>query len=126
MVPVYFEAAGVIIALVLLGRLLEARAKGRTSEAIQRLVKLQAKTARVVRDGREVEVEIDQVIPGDVIRVRPGERLAVDGVVTEGRSSIDESMLTGESLPVDKSVGDEVFGGTLNTTGAFLFRAERV
>ncbi|HVD59833.1 MAG TPA: heavy metal translocating P-type ATPase [Gemmatimonadaceae bacterium] len=126
MVPVYFEAASVIIALVLLGRLLEARAKGRTSEAIQRLVKLQAKTAHVLRDGREIEVPIEDLIRGDTIQVRPGERVAVDGIVIEGRSSIDESMLTGESIPVDKKAGDEVFGGTMNSTGAFLFRAERV
>ena len=126
MVPVYFEAAGVIIALVLLGRMLEARATGRTSEAIQRLVKLQAKTARVVRDGREIEVDIEAVAPGDIVQVRPGERVPVDGVLAEGGSSIDESMLTGESLPVEKSPGDEVFAGTINSTGAFRFRVERV
>lgn len=126
MVPVYFEAAGVIIALVLLGRMLEARAKGRTSEAIKRLAKLQAKTARVVRDGREVDVDIDAVVAGDIIQVRPGERLPVDGTIIDGASSVDESMLTGESIPVDKTIGDQVFGGTLNATGAFRFRAERV
>jgi Cu+-exporting ATPase len=126
MAPVYFEAAGVIIALVLLGRMLESRAKGRTSEAIQHLMKLQAKTARVVRNGREIEVEIDAVVPGDILQVRPGERIPVDGVVTEGRSSVDESMLTGESLPVEKNAGDEVFGATMNATGAFQFEATRV
>ncbi len=126
MVPVYFEAAGVIIALVLLGKMLEARAKGRTSEAIRHLRKLQAKTARVVRDGREIDVEIEAVEPGDVVQVRPGEKIPVDGVVTEGRSSVDESMLTGESLPVEKKPGDEVFGATLNATGAFRFEATRV
>ena len=126
MAPVYFEAAGVIIALVLLGRLLEARAKGRTSDAIQRLMKLQAKTARVVRDGREVETSIDAVVPGDVIQVRPGETIPVDGVVTEGSSAIDEAMLTGESVPVEKNPGSEVLGGTINSTGAFRFEARRV
>jgi len=126
MAPVYFEAAGVIIALVLLGRMLEARAKGRTSDAIQRLMKLQAKTARVVRDGREVETSIDAVVPGDVIQVRPGETIPVDGVVTEGSSAIDEAMLTGESVPVEKTPGSEVLGGTINSTGAFRFEARRV
>ena len=126
MATVYFEAAGVIIALVLLGRMLEARAKGRTSEAIKQLMKLQAKTARVVRDGRETEIEIDAVVPGDVIQVRPGERIPVDGVVIEGSSAVDESMLTGESVPVEKASGDEVFGATMNATGAFRFRTTRV
>src|SRR5512141_1926494 len=126
MPPVYYEATGVIIALVLLGRMLEARAKGRTSEAIQRLVKLQAKTARLVRDGREIEVDIDAVTLADIVQVRPGERIPVDGVLTEGASAIDESMLTGESLPVEKHPGDEVFAGTINSTGAFRFRVEKV
>jgi len=126
MVPVYFEAASVIIALILLGRMLESRAKGRTSEAIQRLMKLQAKMARVVRDGNEVEVEVEQVVPGDVIRVRPGEKIPVDGIVREGNSAVDEAMLTGESVPVDKAPGDEVFGATLNKTGAFTFEATKV
>ena len=126
MAPVYFEAAGVIIALVLLGRMLEARAKGRTSDAIERLMKLQPKTARVLRDGREVETSIDAVIPGDVIQVRPGETIPVDGVVTEGSSAVDESMLTGESVPVEKNPGDEVLGATMNSTGAFRFEARRV
>lgn len=126
MVPVYFEAASVIIALILLGRMLESRAKGQTSDAIHRLMKLQAKTARVIRDGREVEVEVEQVVPGDVIEVRPGEKIPVDGVITDGASAIDESMLTGESMPVDKSTGSEVFGATLNKTGAFRFEATKV
>jgi Cu+-exporting ATPase len=126
MVPVYFEAASVIIALVLLGRMLEARAKGRTSDAIKRLAKLQAKTAHVIRNGSEVEVDIESVVAGDVIQVRPGERLPVDGTIIDGASAIDESMLTGESIPVDKKVDDHVFAGTLNATGAFRFRAERV
>jgi Cu+-exporting ATPase len=126
MAPVYFEAAGVIIALVLLGKMLEARAKGRTSAAIQQLMKLQAKTARIIRDGSEVEVEIQSVEVGDVVQVRPGEKIPVDGVVMEGRSAVDESMLTGESLPVEKNPEDEVFGGTMNSTGAFRFRVTRI
>jgi Cu+-exporting ATPase len=124
--PVYYEAASVIIALVLLGRMLESRAKGRTSDAIRRLVGLQPKTARVVRAGAEADVPVEEVVPGDVVVVRPGEKVPVDGVVTEGASAVDESMLTGESLPVEKSPGDEVFGATLNRTGAFRFRATRV
>jgi P-type Cu+ transporter len=125
-VPVYFEAASVIIALVLLGRLLEARAKGRTSDAIRRLMGLQAKTARVVREGREVDVPIAEVAVEDILLVRPGEKIAVDGIVTDGASAVDESMLTGESLPVEKKVGDAVFGATINRTGSFRFRATKV
>ncbi|MGB8511060.1 MAG: heavy metal translocating P-type ATPase, partial [Pyrinomonadaceae bacterium] len=125
-VPVYFEAAGVIIALVLLGRLLEARARGRTGDAIRRLMSLQAKTARVVRGGRELDIPLGEVVAGDVVFVRPGEKIPVDGRIEEGASAVDESMLTGESLPVEKSVGDEVFGATLNRTGAFKFRATKV
>ncbi|MGI9043577.1 MAG: heavy metal translocating P-type ATPase [Gemmatimonadaceae bacterium] len=126
MVPVYFEAAAVIIALILLGRMLESRAKGRTSEAIQRLIRMQAKTARVIRDGKAEEIEVEQVVPGDIIEVRPGEKIPVDGVIRDGASAIDEAMLTGESMPVDKSAGDEVFGATLNKTGAFRFEATKV
>ncbi len=126
MVPVYFEAAAVIIALILLGRMLESRAKGQTSDAIRRLVGLQAKTARVVRDGREMDIVVEEVVPGDVVIVRPGEKIPVDGEVTEGASAIDESMLTGESLPVEKKTGDEVFGATLNKTGSFRFKATKV
>lgn len=125
-VPVYFEAAAVIIALILLGKMLEARAKGRTSAAIKRLIGLQAKTATVIRDGSEIEVGIESVIPGDVVLVRPGEKLPVDGIVRDGFSSIDESMLTGESLPVDKTAGDTVFGGTINRTGSFQYQATRI
>ncbi|HVK03058.1 MAG TPA: heavy metal translocating P-type ATPase [Armatimonadaceae bacterium] len=125
-VPVYFEAAGVIIALVLLGRLLEARAKGKTSDAIRRLIGLQAKTARVVRDGQEADIPVEEVVPGDVVVVRPGEKIAVDGTVVDGASAVDESMLTGESLPVEKKAGDAVFGATINRTGAFRFRATKV
>jgi Cu+-exporting ATPase len=122
----YFEAAAVIIALINLGQALELRARGKTSEAIKRLIGLQPKTARVVRDGRELDVPIEAVGLGETIRVRPGEKIPVDGVILEGRSSIDESMLTGEPLPVEKGPGDEVTGGTLNTTGTFLFKATRI
>ena len=125
-VPVYFEAASVIIALILLGRMLEARAKGQTGAAIKKLVGLQAKTARVIRDGREMEIETEEVVPGDIVLVRPGEKIPVDGVLVEGSSAIDESMLTGESLPVEKKSGDEVFGATINKTGAFQFKATKV
>ncbi|MDX6711087.1 MAG: P-type Cu+ transporter [Blastocatellia bacterium] len=126
MVPVYFEAASVIIALILLGRMLESRAKGQTSDAIRRLVGLQAKTARVVRDGQEIDIPVEEVVPGDLVIVRPGEKIPVDGVVEDGASAVDESMLTGESLPVEKTRGDEVFGATINKTGAFRFRATKV
>ena len=124
--PVYFEAAAVIIALLLLGRLLEARAKGQTGDAIRRLIGLQPKTARVVRDGAEQDVPLSDVLVGDVVRVRPGEKIAVDGMVTEGTSAVDESMLTGEPVPVEKTVGDSVFGATLNKNGSLLFRATKV
>ena len=123
---VYFEAAGVIIALILLGRMLESRARGRTGEAIRRLIGLQAKTARVIRNGREEDIPVEAVIPGDSVLVRPGEKIPVDGVVTDGASAIDESMLTGESIPIEKGPGDEVFGATVNKTGAFRFRATKV
>ncbi len=125
-VPVYFEAASVIIALILLGKMLESRAKGQTGAAIRKLVGLQSKTARVIRDGREMEIETEEVVPGDVVIMRPGEKIPVDGVVTEGSSAIDESMLTGESLPVEKKTGDEIFGATINKTGAFQFKATKV
>jgi len=122
----YFEAAGVIITLILLGRYLEAVAKGRTSEAIKKLMQLQAKTARVLRDGRETEIPIEDVVAGDLVVVRPGERLAVDGVVTEGSSYVDEAMISGEPAPVEKGPGAEVTGGTVNKTGAFTMRATRI
>ncbi|HEX8393990.1 MAG TPA: heavy metal translocating P-type ATPase [Longimicrobium sp.] len=124
--PVYFEAAAVIIALILLGRMLEARAKGRTGDAIRRLMGLQPRTARVLRGDVEADIPIADVVVGDVIVVRPGEKIAVDGRVAAGASAVDESMLTGESLPVEKAPGDEVFGGTLNRTGSFRFTATRV
>ena len=125
-VNVYYEAAAVIVALILLGRLLEARAKGRTSEAIKRLVKLQAKTARVRRDGVVQDLPIAAVLLGDIIEIRPGERIPVDGEVTEGDSFIDESMITGEPIPVEKAIGAQVVGGTVNQQGAFAFRATAV
>ncbi|WP_338879920.1 heavy metal translocating P-type ATPase [Achromobacter veterisilvae] len=125
-VNVYYEAAAVIVALILLGRYLEARAKGNTSEAIKRLLGLQAKTARVVRDGAAMEIAIEQVIAGDLIEVRPGERIPVDGAVVEGSSFIDESMISGEPVPVEKTPGSEVVGGTVNQNGALTFRATKV
>ncbi|MEI8188661.1 MAG: heavy metal translocating P-type ATPase [candidate division NC10 bacterium] len=123
---VHYETAAVIITLILLGRLLEAIAKGRTSEAIKRLMGLQSKTARVVRDGEETDVPVDEVRIGDRVVVRPGEKIPVDGIVREGASAVDESMLTGESLPVEKRPGDGVIGATLNKTGTFRFEATKV
>jgi P-type Cu+ transporter len=123
---IYFEAAAVIVTLILLGRTLEARAKGRTSQAIKRLVGLQAKTARVERNGATLEIPLDQVTTGDVVFVRPGEKIPVDGQVVEGASYVDESMITGEPVPVSKGVGAEVVGGTINKTGAFSFRVTKV
>ncbi len=123
---VYFEAVGVIITLILLGRLFEARARAGTGEAIRKLIGLQARTARVVRDGAEVDVPVGEVVAGDVVVVRPGEKVPVDGEVVEGGSSVDESMVTGESIPVTKRPGDPVIGATINQTGTFRFRATRV
>lgn len=123
---VYYEAAAVIVTLILLGRLLEARAKGRTSEAIKRLVGLQARTARILRDGMAIEVPVADVRPGNIVEVRPGERVPVDGEVAAGESWIDESMISGEPLPVEKKPGSPVTGGTVNQTGAFTFRATAV
>jgi len=123
---VYFETSALIIALILLGRWLEARAKGRTSAAIKRLMGLRAKTARVVRDGQEVDIPIEQVAPGDVVVVRPGEKIPVDGIVLEGRSAVDESMITGESIPLEKGPGDAVIGATINKVGSFRFRATKI
>ncbi len=123
---VYYEAAVVIIALLLLGRYFEERAKGQTSDAIRKLIGLQARIARVVRNGQEIDLPLEQVIVGDVVIVRPGEKVPVDGEVVEGRSTVEESMITGESLPVKKTVGDEVIGATINKTGRFKFRASRV
>ncbi len=123
---VYFETGAVIITLIRLGKFLEARAKGQTSEAIKKLIGLQAKTARIVRDGEEMEVPTDEVVVGDLVLVRPGEKVPVDGVVVEGRSTVDESMLTGESLPVSKSPGEQVIGATLNKVGLLKFEATKV
>ncbi len=122
----YFDVATIIIGLILLGRYFEARAKAGTSEAIKKLIGLQAKTARVIRSGKEIDIPISDVKIGDVIRVRPGEKIPVDGVIEEGESSIDESMVTGESIPVDKAKGDTVVGATINKTGTFIFKATKV
>ncbi len=124
--PMYFDTSAAIITLILLGRFLEARARSHTSDAIRRLIRLAPRTARVVRGGAEVDVAIADVCVGDIVRVRPGETIAVDGVVVEGVSGVDESMITGESLPVSKRAEDLVIGGTLNTTGTLTFRATRV
>src|SRR6266853_1180298 len=123
---VYYESVSAIIALILLGRLLEARAKGRTSEAIRRLARLRPRAAHVVREGKESDIAVEAVVPGDLVIVKPGERIPVDGIVTEGASAVNESMLTGEPMPVAKKIGDEVIGATLNTTGSVTFRATRV
>ncbi|MCY1332737.1 Copper-transporting P-type ATPase [compost metagenome] len=123
---VYYEAAAVIVTLILLGRFLEARAKGRTSEAIKHLMGLQAKTARVVRNGETIEVPLSDVTAGDTVLVRPGDRVPVDGSVIDGNSYVDESMITGEPVPVEKIGGSEVVGGTINKTGSFTFRATKV
>ena len=122
----YFDSSAIIIGLILMGKWLEARAKGRTTGAIKRLVGLQAKTARLVRASGDLDVPIDRVQPGDLLRVRPGEKVPTDGVLTEGSSAVDEAMLTGEAMPVTKRPGDEVIGATLNTTGSFVMRATRV
>jgi len=124
--PLYFDSAATIITLILLGRFLEARARSHTSDAIKKLVGLQPRTARVRRDGAEVDIPIEQVIGGDLLIVRPGERIAVDGLVVDGASAVDEGMVTGESMPAGKAAGDEVIGGTLNGSGSFTFRATRV
>ncbi|MDP9371637.1 MAG: heavy metal translocating P-type ATPase, partial [Chloroflexota bacterium] len=123
---VYYESAVIIIALILLGRYLEARARGQTGEAIKRLLGLAPKTARVIRGGEEIDLPLEEVVAGDLIRVRPGDKVPVDGVVVEGRSSVDESMLTGESIPVEKAPGAAVIGATINGSGSFTFRATKV
>lgn len=122
----YFDTAAVIITLILLGRFLEAKAKGHTSDAIKKLLGLQAKTARVIRDGHEIDIPLEDVRLGDKIRVRPGEKIPVDGIILEGDSSVDESMVTGESIPVDKSVGMNVIGATINKSGSFVFKATKI
>jgi len=123
---VFFDTSAMIIVLILLGRLLEARAKGQTSEAIKKLIGLRPKTARVKREGKEIDIPVEEVLVGDVIIVRPGEKIPVDGIVTDGKSSVDESMITGESMPAKKEAGDEVIGATINKTGSFQFRATKV
>ncbi|MBI5823386.1 MAG: cadmium-translocating P-type ATPase [Chloroflexi bacterium] len=122
----FYDVVSVVIALVVLGQALELRAKGQSSSAIKKLLGLQAKTARVIRDGKEMDLPVEEVLVGDVIQVRPGEKIPVDGVIVEGASAVDESMLTGESLPASKKMGDEVIGATINKTGAFKFRATKV
>ena len=122
----YFETGAAIITLIMLGKFLEARAKGRTSEALKALMGLRAKTAHVIRDGAEVEIDIDQVVVGDTIVVRPGEKVPVDGLISEGRSAFDESMITGESMPVSKGLGEEVIGATINAEGLIKFEATKV
>jgi Cu+-exporting ATPase len=123
---VYFDTSALIIVLIILGRLLEARAKGQTSEAIRKLMGLQPKTARIIRDGKEMDIPVEEVLVRDMIIVRPGEKIPVDGVVMEGKSAVDESMITGESIPVKKDAGDEVIGATINKTGSFKFQATKV
>ncbi|KKR68674.1 MAG: Cu(2+)-binding/translocating P-type ATPase, partial [Microgenomates group bacterium GW2011_GWA2_40_6] len=122
----YFDVSTVIIGLILLGRFLEAQAKAGTGEAIKKLIGLQAKTARVVRNKKEIDIPISEVVVGDIIRVRPGEKIPVDGLITEGESAIDESMVTGESMPTSKYIGDTVIGATMNICGSFLFKATKV
>ncbi|BDG35736.1 hypothetical protein PcaKH15_16420 [Parageobacillus caldoxylosilyticus] len=122
----YFETSAVLITLVLVGKYFEARAKGRTTEAISKLLSLQAKEALVLRDGKEVKVPLEQVVVGDTIVVKPGKKIPVDGIVMAGASAVDESMITGESIPADKKEGDRVIGATINTTGTLTIRAEKV
>jgi len=122
----YFDVAAIVIGLILLGRYFEARAKGQTSQALKKLIGMQAKTAKVIREGKEVDIPIEQVVIGDVVRVRPGEKIPVDGIILEGDSSVDESMITGESIPVEKLKGDTVVGATMNKTGTFTYKAGKV
>ena len=122
----YFDTSALIITLILLGRLLEARAKGRTNEAIKKLAGLQAKTARVVRGDEEVDIPIEDVVVGDVVVVRPGEKVPVDGRLVAGESAVDEAMISGEPIPVSKGVGDEVIGATINKSGSFRMEATKV
>jgi len=125
-VGMYFEAAAVIVTLVLLGQVMELRARTRTGAAIRALLGLAPKTARRITDGNEGDVPLDQIKPGDLLRVRPGEKIPVDGTVVNGHSSVDESMVTGESIPVEKKAGDKVVGATINKNGAFKFKAEKI
>jgi len=123
---VYFEASAVLITIVVFGRLLEAKARSKTSEAIKKLIGLKPKKAIIIRDNQEIEIDIDSVVAGDLVIVKPGEKIPVDGVIVEGYSSIDESMITGESIPVEKKVGDNVVGATINKYGSFTFKANKV
>jgi len=123
---VYFDTAATIIVLILLGKLFEAKAKGQTSEAIKKLIGMQAKTARILKDGSETDIPVEDVEIGDIIIVRPGEKIPVDGMLREGYSSVDESMVTGESMPTEKNIGDSVIGATINKTGSFRFEATKV
>jgi len=125
-IDLYFEAAAVITTLVLLGQLLEGKARSRTGQAIKMLLGLAAKTAHRVRNGREEEIPVDKIQKGDVLRVRPGEKVPIDGIIVEGNSNIDESMITGESMPVSKAAGEKVIGATVNQTGSFLMRVEGI
>jgi len=122
----YFETAAFLITFVILGKFLEAKAKGRTSSAIKKLMGLQAKTARVIRDGKTIDIAIEQVVPGDFFIVRPGEKVPVDGIIIKGSSSVDESLITGESIPVEKNINDKVIGSTINKHGSFEAKAEKV
>src|SRR5699024_7100172 len=122
----YFESAAVILALITLGKYLEAVSKGKTSEAIKKLMGLAPKTARVVRNGEETEISIDEVVANDIVVVRPGDKIPVDGVIIEGQSAVDESMITGESIPVEKKEGDNVVGASINKNGSFRFKATKV
>ncbi len=126
MEPVFYETSALLITFVILGKLLESRAKGRTGDAIKKLMGLAAKTARVVRGGEEIDIPVEEVVVGDVVVVRPGEKIPVDGIVVDGTSAVDESMLTGESMPVEKAIGDTVIGATINKLGSFRFRATKV
>ena len=123
---IYFDTAAMIIVLILLGRFFESKAKSRASDAIKKLIKIKAKTATVIIGGKEKEIDIDEVKTGDIILVRPGEKIPVDGIIIQGGSAVDESMVTGESIPADKEKGDKVIGATLNTSGAFKFKATEV
>ena len=125
MPELYFDTAALIIGLILIGKYLEARAKGQAGDAIKKLMGMQAKTARVIRDGREMDVPVQSVRIGDIVLVRPGEKVPVDGEVLDGRSALDESMITGESIPVEKGPGDTVIGATINKTGSFRFRGDQ-
>lgn len=123
---VFFESAAFVTTFVLLGQVFEERMRNNASNAVEKLVHLQAKEAEVMRDGRLVKVPLSSVAVGDLIRVKPGEKIAVDGVITKGNSAVDESMVTGESMPVEKRLGDHVIGSTINSNGTFMFRAEKV